>query len=177
MARKLKNIELNRLTPEEFIATPKRKVSVLLDNIRSMHNVGSFFRTCDAFAVAKLYLCGITAQPPHREITKSALGSDKSVDWEYHKNGVELINQLKRERKFIVGVEQTDQSNLLQNVSLGNQEHIVLIFGNEVEGISDQHLALCDLFVEIPQYGTKHSLNVSVSAGIVLWESLKWLDA
>jgi len=173
MVRKLKNIELNRLSPEEFRKTEKKKVSVLLDNVRSMLNVGSVFRTCDAFAVSHLYLGGITGTPPHREITKSAIGAELSVDWSHTKSVAETIAKLKETGTRVVAVEQTDQSIEIQNLEVERGEDILLVFGNEVDGVSNEVLSLCDDFVEIPQYGTKHSLNVSVSAGIAIWEIQK----
>jgi len=176
MARKLKNIELNRLSLEEFKAAPKKRVSVLLDNIRSMLNIGSVFRTSDAFAVEHIYLCGITATPPHREITKTAIGAERSVDWSYTESIVECLQNLKEQGFKIIGIEQTDKSLSLDNYRVDPQDKIVLIFGNEVNGISDEALNFCDEFIEIPQYGTKHSLNISVSAGIALWEIQKQLS-
>ena len=173
MVRKLKNIELNRLSPEEFRKTEKKKVSVLLDNVRSMLNVGSVFRTCDAFAVSHLYLGGITGTPPHREITKSAIGAELSMEWSHTKSAVETIVKLKETGTRVVAVEQTDQSIEIQDLAVESGKDILLVFGNEVDGVSDDVLALCDDFVEIPQYGTKHSLNVSVSAGIAIWEIQK----
>ncbi|MCB9246209.1 MAG: RNA methyltransferase [Flavobacteriales bacterium] len=169
MVRKLKNIELRRFTPEAYSDAPKKNLIVLLDNVRSMLNVGSVFRTCDAFAIRKLYLCGITAKPPHREITKTAIGAELSVDWEYAPSAVDLISDLKGKGMRIVAIEQTDQSVSLDQIEFQDDLVRVLIFGNEVDGVSDAVLSLCDEFVEIPQFGTKHSLNISVSAGVVLW--------
>ena len=176
MARKLKNIELNRFSFEEFKDAPKKRVSVLLDNIRSMLNIGSVFRTSDAFAIEHIYLCGITAKPPHREITKTAIGAEKSVDWTYAESVSECIKSLKSRGHWIIGVEQMDNSIMLDQYTPPNDQPIVLIFGNEVSGLSDETVELCDEFIEIPQYGTKHSLNISVSAGVALWEIQKQLS-
>ena len=171
--KKLSMEELGRVTPEEFKRQTKLPVVLVLDNIRSMHNVGSAFRTCDAFNVSKLYLCGITATPPQKEIAKTALGATESVEWEYRKSAAEVLATLKEEGYSIVAVEQTDQSILLQEFDFGKHEKIALIVGNEVFGVSDELLPLCDAAVEIPQFGTKHSLNVAVATGIALWELVR----
>lgn len=165
--------ELGRVSPEEFKQQGKNPVVLVLDNIRSMHNVGSAFRTCDAFNVEKLYLCGITATPPQKEIAKTALGATESVDWEYAEEVVVLASRLKTEGYSIVLVEQTDDSVMLQDFDFARYEKIALFVGNEVFGISDGLLPLCDAAVEIPQFGTKHSLNVAVATGIVLWEAVR----
>ena len=165
--------ELGRVSPEEFKQQGKNPVVLVLDNIRSMHNVGSAFRTCDAFNVEKLYLCGITATPPQKEIAKTALGATESVDWEYAEDVVVLANQLKSDGYSIVLVEQTDDSVMLQDFDFAQYEKVALFVGNEVFGISDGLLLLCDAAVEIPQFGTKHSLNVAVATGIVLWEAVR----
>lgn len=170
MARKLKNTELNRLTISQYKQKNKKSITVILDNVRSMNNVGSVFRTSDAFAIEKIMLCGITGTPPHRDIHKTAIGAEDSVDWEYFDSAASAINKLKSEGYQILGIEQTDQSNMLSDLQLKNNLKIGLIFGNEVDGISDEALELCDQFIEIPQEGTKHSLNISVAAGIVLWQ-------
>lgn len=154
---------------EAYSNAPKKNILVVLDDVRSMLNVGSVFRTCDAFAIQKMYLCGITAKPPHREITKTALGAELSVPWEYEPDAGELIRKLKMEGMHIVAIEQTSASVLLNEVHYDDDVPRVLIFGNEVDGVSDAVLSLCDEFVEIPQFGTKHSLNIAVSAGIALW--------
>ncbi|WP_303821497.1 RNA methyltransferase [Apibacter mensalis] len=167
---KLKLESLNRKSLEDYKESEKIPVILLLDQVRSMHNVGSVFRTSDAFAIEKIYLCGITPCPPHREIQKTALGATESVEWEHQENISELIINLKNEGYIIVGVEQVKGSILLQDYPINKEQKYVLIFGNEVEGISDSILHLIDIFIEIPQSGTKHSLNVSVCAGIVLWE-------
>jgi tRNA G18 (ribose-2'-O)-methylase SpoU len=167
--KKLSMDALGRPDKDEFAVKPKNSLVLLLDDIRSMHNVGSFFRTADAFAVEKIILCGITAQPPHREIEKTALGATQTVIWEYAEDVYLAAERLKNQGFTIVGVEQTDESVFLQNFTFENEKKFALIFGNEVEGLSDKILPLLDVALEIPQSGTKHSLNVSVAAGIVLW--------
>jgi tRNA G18 (ribose-2'-O)-methylase SpoU len=174
MNRKLKLWELNRLTNEEFKQQEKFPIIVVLDNIRSLNNIGSFFRTSDAFNVQKIYLCGITAQPPHREIQKTALGATESVEWEYVENVLTLIDQLKKENIVICPVEQAEKTTLLQEVIINPELTYALIFGNEVEGVNQQIIDKSDLILEIPQFGTKHSLNVSVCAGAVLWEFVRF---
>ncbi len=171
--KKLKLEELGRLTPEEYKEKTKISLSIVLDNIRSMHNVGASFRTSDAFLIEKIYLCGITATPPHREIHKTALGAQDTVSWEHHADTAELIKSLKAEGKTIVAVEQADKSTMIDEFIVDPSQSYVLVFGNEVEGVSEQAFNLSDFCVEIPQFGTKHSLNVSVSMGIVLWEFVK----
>ena len=171
--KKLSMEELGRVTPDEYKKQAKAPVVLVLDNIRSMHNVGSAFRTCDAFNVEKLYLCGITATPPQKEIAKTALGATESVDWEYAEDVVALAEQLKAAGYAIILVEQTDGSIMLQNFDFAQYGKLALFVGNEVFGISDGLLPLCDAAVEIPQFGTKHSLNVAVAAGIVLWEATR----
>jgi tRNA G18 (ribose-2'-O)-methylase SpoU len=168
--KKLSMDELNRLSKEEFKNIEKKKIIVVLDNIRSMHNVGSVFRTSDAFAIEKIMLCGITAQPPHREIEKAALGATESVDWEYHPNTLELINKLKAESYTIISIEQAENSVFLQDFKTSIDEKYAIVFGNEVEGVQQEVINVSDYCIEIPQFGTKHSFNVSVCAGIVLWE-------
>ena len=167
--------ELNRLTPEQFKSQKKNPIVVVLDNIRSMNNVGSIFRTCDAFNVEKLHLCGITACPPHKEITKTALGATESVDWEYSEDVEQLVRRLKEEGYTILIVEQVDQSQMLDQFSFKQYGKVALIVGNEVFGVDDRLLPLCDAAIEIPQFGTKHSLNVTIAAGIVIWEAAKQL--
>ena len=146
---------------------------VLLDSIRSMNNVGAVFRTADAFIIEKVVLCGITPQPPHREIHKAALGATESVDWNYEKDVTEALQKLKSEGYKILAIEQTTGSIALNEQVISKDEKYVVIMGNEVDGVSDEALALCDGFIEIPQLGTKHSLNVSVCAGIIMWEFFK----
>lgn len=168
MTRKLTMEELNRKSVEEFKNTEKQNVIVLLDNVRSLHNVGSVFRTSDAFLVQKIILCGITGTPPNRELSKTALGSTESVSWEYVEKPEDVVLKLKNEGWKIICLEQTDQSIPLQKLSI-KKEKIVYVFGNEVTGVSDPVIHLCDQAVEIPQFGTKHSFNISVTAGMVLW--------
>lgn len=168
--RKLKNSELNRLTIENFKKAPKTPVIIVLDNIRSFNNVGSAFRTADAFRIESVYLCGITARPPHREIHKTALGATESVDWKYFKDTADAIKELKEQGFVVAGVEQVDTSIDLQKFNPDKDKKYALVFGNEVNGIDDKLLSNIDLFLEIPQIGTKHSLNVSVSVGVVVWD-------
>jgi 23S rRNA (guanosine2251-2'-O)-methyltransferase len=170
--RKIKNSELNRLNIEDFRNSEKNPVCVVLDNVRSMNNIGSVFRTCDAFRIEKLFLCGITATPPHREIQKTALDATESVEWEYFEKAEEAIKILRKNKFVIYAVEQTDKSQLLNKMDVNHDEKIALVFGNEINGIGDETLDACDFGIEIPQFGTKHSLNISVSAGIVLWHIL-----
>jgi 23S rRNA (guanosine2251-2'-O)-methyltransferase len=166
---KLRLDALNRISTDAFKASAKTPIIVVLDNVRSMNNVGSVFRTADGFLIEKIYLCGFTPQPPHRDIQKTALGATETVAWEYAEDTATLIKTLKKEGTTIVAVEQVTNSTLLQNFT-STTEKIVVIFGNEVDGVSDAVIALCDTAIEIPQIGTKHSLNVSVAAGIVLWK-------
>jgi tRNA G18 (ribose-2'-O)-methylase SpoU len=173
--RKLSLKELNRVSPEAFKQQPKTPFVLVLDNVRSALNVGSAFRTADSFALEKIYLCGITAQPPHREILKTAIGATDSVKWKYFENTSAAIDDLRKSDFQIIGVEQTNKSTLLQNFTLKPDEKIALIFGNEVSGISDEIIPLLDDCIEVPQYGTKHSLNISVCIGVVVWELFrKW---
>lgn len=171
--KKLKLDELNRMNVEEFKSSKKHPFVMVLDNIRSFNNVGSAFRTSDALAVEKLYLCGITATPPHRDIHKTALGATESVDWKHFKTTVEAVESLKEEGYIILGAEQTDKSVLLQDFQIDPNQKYALIMGNEVKGISDDVLPLLDTCLEIPQFGTKHSFNVSVSMGIIGWELVR----
>ncbi|MDX2188279.1 MAG: RNA methyltransferase [Bacteroidota bacterium] len=168
--RKLSMNELGRKSKAEIQKIQKAPICIVLDNIRSMNNVGSVFRTSDAFLIEKLYLCGITAQPPHREIYKSALGAEETVSWIYKKTTFDAIEELKKNGYTIVGLEQTDQSVDLKKFEFLLSKKYALIFGNEVNGISDDVLSLLDYAVEIPQFGSKHSFNISVSVGIVLWD-------
>jgi len=168
--KKLKNSELSRLSIDEFKNSSKTPVIVILDNIRSAHNVGSVFRTCDAFLIDKIILCGITAIPPNKEIRKTALGSSESVDWRYYKNTEEVIVRLKKEDYQIISVEQANKSIKLESFRPENEKKYAIIFGNEIKGISQKIIDNSDTVIEIPQFGTKHSLNVSVSAGIVIWD-------
>lgn len=168
--RKLKLDELNRVDVEAFKSQEKQDIVVILDNIRSLNNVGTFFRTGDAFNIKKIFLCGITGTPPHRDIHKTALGSTESVDWEYSQDALQLVNSLRANRVKVYAVEQTEQSLLLHQTSAGGNDSMALIFGNEVEGVQQALIDVADGVIEIPQFGTKHSLNVAVSMGIVLWE-------
>lgn len=170
--RKLKLEELDRVSIDEYKSAAKIPVVAVLDNIRSAMNVGSVFRTADAFAIEKIIICGISATPPNREITKTAIGATESVVWEYIENVSDAVAQLKNEGYIIAGIEQTDASVLLTDYTL-NTEKIAVVFGNEVDGVSDEIINELDVCIEIPQFGTKHSLNVSVCAGIVLWELAK----
>ena len=173
MTKKLKLEELGRIDVETFKKTPKISLVVILDNVRSMHNVGAIFRTADAFLVEKIVLCGITPQPPHREIHKAALGATESVDWVYEQDINVAIENLKIENFNIIGIEQTSDSQMISDFEIKTDEKYALILGNEVDGISDEALPNIDTFLEIPQLGTKHSLNVSVCGGIVIWEFAK----
>ncbi len=168
--RKLKNCELGRKTTEEFKNTEKISVTVVLDNIRSMNNIGSVFRTSDAFLIEKIFLCGITARPPHNDIRKTALGATESVDWEYYEKTEELIELLKKNKYEIISVEQAQGSIMLNDFDVKSSRKYALIFGNEVKGVQQKVVDISDYCIEIPQEGTKHSLNISVSAGIVLWD-------
>lgn len=168
--KKIKLEELGRISVDEFKQVEKIPVCILLDNVRSLHNVGSAFRTADAFRVEKIFLCGITGTPPHREIQKTALGATESVDWKYDESAVTAVQQLKSAGYKIIVIEQTTESISLNQYEAASDGKCCLIFGNEVEGISEEVIALADAAIEIPQDGTKHSLNVSVCMGIVLWE-------
>ena len=168
MNRKLKLDELNRVSVKEFKTQKKLPIIVVLDNIRSLNNVGSFFRTSDAFNIEAVYLCGITAQPPHREIQKTALGATESVEWKYFETTEQALDILKQKEFLIYAIEQTENSVYLQEVTY-NLEKVALIFGNEVDGVGQNVINLSKSSIEIPQFGTKHSFNVSISYGIVLW--------
>jgi len=173
MFRKLYNEELGRIGVDEYKSSQKAPVCVVLDNVRSGHNVGSAFRTCDAFRIAKIWLCGICATPPGPEIHKTALGAEFSVDWEHCASTVEVVRQLKSEGWTLVGVEQAENSTMLQDFTPADGVRYAFIFGNEVSGVAQEVMDLCDIALEIPQSGTKHSLNVSVSVGIVLWDAVR----
>jgi len=168
MNRKLKLDELNRVSVEEFKSQKKLPIIVVLDNIRSLNNVGSFFRTSDAFNIEEVYLCGITAQPPHREIQKTALGATESVEWKYFETAEQALDKLKKKEFLIYAIEQTENSIYLQEFTY-NFEKIALVFGNEVDGVGQNIINLSKNSIEIPQFGTKHSFNVSISYGVVLW--------
>jgi len=175
LVQKLKLEELNRIDVETFKTVEKIPLIVVLDNIRSMHNVGATFRTADAFLIQKIILCGITPQPPHREIHKAALGATESVDWKYENDIITVINELKSDGFEVIGIEQTTNSKMITDFTIDQSKKYAVILGNEVEGISDEALPYIDSFIEIPQLGTKHSLNVSVCGGIVMWEFAKAL--
>ena len=168
--RKLKNIELNRKTVNEYKNSKKTNLIIILDDIRSLNNIGSVFRTCDAFLINEIILCGITATPPNNEIRKTALGSTESVDWRYFDNIEEVVLNLKKEGFQIISIEQADKSLKLEKFSPKKNEKYAFIFGNEIKGIDQKIIDISDNIIEIPQFGTKHSLNVSVSAGIVIWD-------
>ena len=168
--KKLKNEALNRISVEDFKDVEKTPIIVILDNIRSLNNVGSAFRTSDAFRIEKIYLCGITGTPPHRDIHKTALGATDAVDWEYHENTLELVCKLKEEGIIIASIEQAEGSISLERFSPEPGRKIACIFGNEVFGVDQQVVSTSDVCLEIPQYGTKHSLNIAVSIGIVIWD-------
>lgn len=173
--KKRKNSELERLSIDEFKSTAKVPFVVVLDNVRSSNNVGSIFRTSDALLVKKIFLCGITAHPPNKDIHKTALGAENSVDWQYFKTTEEAIELLKKEGYSIIGIEQVEDSIPLTDFKPKKDEKLALIFGNEVKGVRQSIVDICDKNIEIPQYGTKHSFNISVSAGIVLWDILNKL--
>lgn len=169
--RKLKLDELNRLSKEEYLEKDKFPIVVVLDNIRSMNNVGSVFRTSDCFRIEKIMLCGITATPPHREIRKTAIGAEETVEWEYHEHTKDAISNLQNEGYKIAAIEQTENSiGLSQFIP---EDKTAIVFGNEVDGVAEEVIAMCDTVIEIPQFGTKHSFNIAVSAGIVIWEMNK----
>lgn len=168
--RKLKITELNRLSIEEFKLQEKIPLVVVLDNVRSLHNVGSVFRTADAFLVEAVYLCGITSTPPHAEIHKTALGAENSVEWKYFEDALKAVEELKKDGFTVLAIEQAEGSTMLDKFTLDNKKKYAVILGNEVKGIQQSVVNLCDNCIEIPQFGTKHSLNVSVTAGIIIWE-------
>ena len=168
--KKLTSEELNRVNINEFKSLSKSPFVVVLDNIRSLNNVGSVFRSSDAFLVETIYLCGITAQPPHKDIHKTALGATESVDWIYFDHTLDAIADLKQKGYKIVAIEQTDNSIFLQDFKIQSDEKYALILGHEVKGVDQQVIDVCDFVLEIPQYGTKHSFNISVTTGIILWE-------
>ncbi len=169
--RKLRMSELNRLTTDEFKQEQKHPIVVVLDNVRSILNVGSVFRSADAFLVEAIHLCGVCPQPPSREMRKTALGATESVNWQYFEETSSSLEQLKAQGYQIVAIEQVEGAIPLQEFKFSAQQRVALVFGNEVSGVSDEALALCDAAIEIPQFGTKHSLNISVSAGVVLWQA------
>jgi tRNA G18 (ribose-2'-O)-methylase SpoU len=171
--KKLSTIDLGRINVEEFKASRKSPFIVVLDNIRSLNNIGSVFRSSDAFLVESIYLCGITAQPPHKDIHKTALGATESVDWEYFENTSDAIQKLKKQDYKIVSVEQAEGSVFLQDFQINTDEKYALVLGHEVKGVDQKIIDISDYVLEIPQYGTKHSFNISVTTGIILWELFK----
>ena len=173
MNKKLKLWELNRKTEAEFREQKKFPLVVVLDDIRSLNNIGSFFRTGDAFNIEKMFLCGITAVPPHRDIHKTALGATDTVDWEYKKQTIDCVLDLKKQGYEVCVIEQTSETTLLQEIAQLAIKPVVLVFGNEVNGVAQEVIDVADRIIEIPQFGTKHSLNVSVCAGVVMWEFCK----
>jgi len=162
--------QLNRVDVDTFKSQEKTPLIIVLDNVRSMHNVGSAFRTADAFAIEKIILCGITGTPPHREIEKTALGATQSVIWEYHKDSAEAIKSLKEDGFEVYSIEQTNNSISLESFEPSTDKKYAVVFGNEVHGVQEEVISLSDGTLEIPQFGTKHSFNVSVTIGIVLWD-------
>lgn len=173
MNRKLKLWELNRPSVEEFKEKEKFPIILILDNIRSLSNVGAFFRTADAFNVKKIYLCGITAKPPHREIQKTALGATESIEWEHVEDVVVLIKSLKKQKVKVCSIEQAEKTTLLNEFKVDTSAEYALVFGNEVDGVQQEVIDRSHHILEVPQFGTKHSLNVSVCAGVVLWEFVR----
>ena len=174
--RKLENSELERKSIEAFKKSEKTPLILVLDDIRSLHNIGSVFITADAFLIEKIYLCGITATPPNKEIHKTALGATETVTWEHQENVLKVIEKLKAENVMTLAIEQVESAVFLQNFEVEKGKKYALIFGNEVYGVSQEAVALCDGCIEIPQLGTKHSLNISVSAGIVVWDLFQKLN-
>lgn len=174
--RKLENKELDRKSVSSFKEAKKTPLIIVLNDIRSLHNIGSVFRTADAFLIEKIYLCGITAIPPNKEIHKTALGATETVAWEYHENILEAIETLKDKNIAVLAIEQVEKATLLQNFEVEKDMKYALVFGNEVYGVSQEAISICDGCIEIPQLGTKHSLNISVSTGIVVWDLFQKLN-
>ena len=174
--RKLRNNELNRISVSEFKTAEKTPLVVILDNIRSCNNIGSGFRTSDALLIEKIYLCGITATPPNKDIHKTALDAEKSVDWEYFENTEAVVSKLKNEGYKVYAIEQVENSISLPDFQPAENGKIAIIFGNEVKGVKQTVVDICDGSIEIPQFGTKHSFNISVSAGIVLWDIFRKIE-
>lgn len=168
--KKLTNAELDRKSVEEFKDAPKTPVVIVLDNVRSLNNVGSVFRTADAFLVEAVYLCGITGIPPHKEIQKTALGATESVSWKYFKTTLEAIEELKQANYLVYAIEQAQSAIMLNNFMPNKRQKLAIIFGNEVNGVEQEVIDASEDVIEIPQVGTKHSLNISVSVGIVMWD-------
>ena len=175
--RKLRTIEMNRISVEEFREAEKMPLIVVLDDVRSMYNIGSVFRTCDAFRVEAIYLCGITSCPPHPEIHKTALGAEDAVDWHYSKEALETVKSLQQQGYRVLAIEQVEGSTMLQEFIAEQGKKYAIVLGNEVKGVSQNVVDSCDGCLEIPQFGTKHSLNVSTAAGIVMWEMRNRLNS
>jgi len=174
--KKLKNSELLRKDVNSFKKADKTPLIIILDNIRSLNNIGSVFRTSDAFIIEKIYLCGITAKPPHKDIHKTALGATESVDWEYVEDTLALVKRLQKNNIKTIAIEQADKSIMLQNFTIEKDTKYAIIMGNEVKGVQQDVVSQTDYVIEIPQYGTKHSLNISVTTGIVIWDLFKKLQ-
>ncbi|WP_027137732.1 RNA methyltransferase [Gaetbulibacter saemankumensis] len=168
--RKLKNSELDRLSVDAFKSSKKTPLIIILDNIRSLNNIGSVFRTSDAFLIEKIYLCGITATPPHKDIHKTALGSTDTVAWEYVENTIDLVEKLKQKGVKVCAIEQAENATMLNEFTPEKDTTYALVFGNEVKGVAQDVVSTSDMVIEIPQFGTKHSLNISVSCGVVVWD-------
>jgi tRNA G18 (ribose-2'-O)-methylase SpoU len=173
--RKLKNSELNRLEISEFKQIEKIPLIVILDNIRSLNNIGSVFRTSDAFVVEKIYLCGISATPPNKDIHKTALGATETVAWEYAEETIDVVKKLQSNEYIVASIEQADNATMLQDFEVSSIEKYAIVLGNEVKGVQQEVVSISDHCIEIPQFGTKHSLNISVTTGIVLWSFLEKL--
>ena len=174
--RKLDSSELQRKSIDEFKKSQKTPLIIILDDVRSLHNIGSVFRTADAFLIQKICLCGITASPPHKEIQKTALGATETVLWQHYENIVDCIDELKKSGVGVYAIEQTEQAVFLQNTTINSEKSYAIVFGNEVFGVSQTAISHCDGVIEIPQLGTKHSLNIAVSVGIVVWDFFKKLS-
>ncbi|HIA11562.1 MAG TPA: TrmH family RNA methyltransferase [Flavobacteriales bacterium] len=174
--RKLANSELGRKSAEEFLHTEKNPIIIVLDNVRSLNNVGSVFRTADSFLLEAVYLCGITAKPPHREIQKTALGATETVAWKHFNETLEAVKRLKQDNYQIIAIEQAEGSTSLDLFTPDSKSRYALVFGHEVKGVSQEILNLCDVCIEIPQFGTKHSLNIAVSVGVIVWDVISKLS-
>ena len=175
--RKLENSELERKSIDDFKKADKTPIIIVLDDIRSLNNIGSVFRTSDAFLIEKIYLCGITASPPNKEIHKTALGATETVTWEHQKNVLNVIENFKKEDVLVYAIEQVENAVFLNNFQPKKNQKYALVFGNEVYGVSQEAIKICDGCIEIPQLGTKHSLNISVSAGIVVWDLFQKINS